>query len=74
MRACTLTRHDRVMEVLASRVLLRPTELERAQHFYRDVLGLAVYRDFGDATHRGLVLMVLAEGGFVNCLTHPVSW
>lgn len=34
------------MDVLASRVLLRPTDPERSQRFYRDDLGLAVYREF----------------------------
>lgn len=34
------------MEVLASRVLLRPTDLVRSHAFYRDTLGLAVYREF----------------------------
>jgi predicted enzyme related to lactoylglutathione lyase len=33
------------MDVLASRILLRPTDLDRAQRFYRDVLGLAAYRE-----------------------------
>jgi catechol 2,3-dioxygenase-like lactoylglutathione lyase family enzyme len=32
------------MEVLGSRILLHPTELERSHRFYRDTLGLAVYR------------------------------
>ena len=35
------------MEVLSSRILLRPADLDRARRFYRDVLGLAVYREFG---------------------------
>ncbi len=35
-----------MVEVLASRVLLHPRNLERSQAFYRDVLGLAVYREF----------------------------
>jgi predicted enzyme related to lactoylglutathione lyase len=52
------------MDVLASRVLLRPTEVERAQRFYRDVLGLAVYREFGDATHHGIVFFL--AGGFLE--------
>jgi catechol 2,3-dioxygenase-like lactoylglutathione lyase family enzyme len=52
------------MDVLASRVLLRPTELERGRRFYRDVLGLAVYREFGDATHGGVVFFL--GGGFLE--------
>jgi catechol 2,3-dioxygenase-like lactoylglutathione lyase family enzyme len=37
----------RAMDVLSSRLLLHPRELERSQRFYRDTLGLAVYREFG---------------------------
>jgi predicted enzyme related to lactoylglutathione lyase len=43
------------MEVLSSRVLLRPTDPSRSHAFYRDVLGLAVYREFGPPEHRGVV-------------------
>ena len=43
------------MEVLSSRVLLRPTDLARSHVFYGDVLGLAVYREFGPSEHRGVV-------------------
>jgi predicted enzyme related to lactoylglutathione lyase len=43
------------VEVLSSRVLLRPGDLERSQCFYRDVLGLAVYREFGPADKPGVV-------------------
>ena len=35
------------MEVLASRVLLRPSDLARSTAWYRDSLGLAVVREFG---------------------------
>jgi predicted enzyme related to lactoylglutathione lyase len=35
-----------MVEVLASRVLLRPRDPERSRAFYRDVLGLEVYREF----------------------------
>ena len=38
------------MEVLAGRILLRPTDPERSLTFYRDVLGLAIYREFPDGT------------------------
>jgi predicted enzyme related to lactoylglutathione lyase len=34
------------MDVLASRVLLHPTDWERSLRFYRGALGLAVYREF----------------------------
>ena len=43
------------MEVLSSRVLLRPTDPERSLAFYGDVLGLAVYREFGPPEHPGVV-------------------
>ncbi len=46
------------MEVLGSRILLRPTELERSHRFYRDTLGLAIYREFGDEGTRGLVFFL----------------
>jgi catechol 2,3-dioxygenase-like lactoylglutathione lyase family enzyme len=49
---------DAGMEVLSGRILLRPADLERSQAFYRDVLGLAVYREFGLPEHRGLVFFV----------------
>ena len=35
------------MEVLASRLLLRPVNFERSLAFYRDTLGLAISREFG---------------------------
>src|SRR5580693_4124813 len=31
------------MEILSSRVLLRPADLDRSRRFYRDVLGLAFF-------------------------------
>ena len=37
------------MDVLSSRILLRPSDLDRSLRFYRDVLALAVYREFGAA-------------------------
>ena len=43
------------MDVLSSRLLLRPTRPERSHAFYRDGLGLAVYREFGSPEHRGVV-------------------
>jgi catechol 2,3-dioxygenase-like lactoylglutathione lyase family enzyme len=43
------------MEVLSSRILLHPADRERSQRFYRDILGLAVYREFGPPSEPGLV-------------------
>ncbi|MQA11044.1 MAG: VOC family protein [Pseudonocardiaceae bacterium] len=38
------------MEALNSRILLRPTDPEAATAFYRDTLGLAIYREFPGGT------------------------
>jgi catechol 2,3-dioxygenase-like lactoylglutathione lyase family enzyme len=46
------------MDVLSSRVLLHPTDPERSRRFYRDVLGLAVYREFGDPADPSLVFFL----------------
>ena len=46
------------MEILSSRVLLRPRDLEASRAFYRDVLGLAVAREFGPPEHRGTVFFL----------------
>ncbi|MFL4475093.1 VOC family protein [Paeniglutamicibacter sp. MACA_103] len=46
------------MEILSSRVLLRPVDLPATQGFYRDVLGLAVAREFGTAEHLGQVFFL----------------
>jgi predicted enzyme related to lactoylglutathione lyase len=52
------------MDVLSSRTLLRPTDRRRSQQFYRDALGLAVYREFGDPTDPGIVFYL--GGGFLE--------
>ena len=46
------------MDVLSSRILVRPSDLDRSLRFYRDVLGLAVYREFGPADHPGVVFFL----------------
>jgi len=38
------------MEALAGRVLIHPPDLARSTAFYRDVLGLAVFREFPGGT------------------------
>lgn len=35
------------MEVLSSRVMVRPSQFEDGLRWYRDVLGLRVYREYG---------------------------
>ena len=46
------------MEILSSRVLLRPVDLAGTQAFYRDVLKLAVAREFGTGQHSGVVFFL----------------
>jgi len=44
------------VDVLGSRILVRPSDLERSRRFYRDVLGLAIYLEFGPPDDPGGVL------------------
>ena len=46
------------MDVLSSRILLRPTDLDRSRGFYRDILGLAVCREFGPPEDPGVVFFL----------------
>ena len=46
------------MEVLSSWILVRPSGLGRSRRFYRDVLGLAVYREFGPPDDPGMVFFL----------------
>ena len=46
------------MDVLSSRILLRPGDLDRSRRFYRDLLGLAIYREFGPPEDPGLVFFL----------------
>lgn len=46
------------MDVLSSRVLIRPTDPERSRIFYREVLGLAVQREFGAPESPGTVFFL----------------
>ena len=41
------------MEILSSRLILRPADPVRAVRFYREVLGLAIYREFPGGTVLG---------------------
>jgi hypothetical protein len=52
------------MQVLQSRVLLRPRDFERSVDFYETRLGLVRYRDCGEAPHRGVVYFL--GGGFLE--------
>jgi len=46
------------VEILSSRILLRPVDLDRSRRFYRDVLGLAIYREFGPPEHPAVVFFL----------------
>src|SRR5919112_2764061 len=52
------------MEVLSSRVLLRPSDFERSLRFYAGTLGLHVYREWGSGPTRGVVFFL--GGGFLE--------
>jgi catechol 2,3-dioxygenase-like lactoylglutathione lyase family enzyme len=52
------------MDVLGSRILLRPREPARSRRFYRETLGLAVSREFGSPDDPGLVFFL--GGGFLE--------
>jgi catechol 2,3-dioxygenase-like lactoylglutathione lyase family enzyme len=56
------------MDVLNSRILLRPTDLAKSRHFYREVLGLAVFREFGPPEHPGVVFFL--GQGFLEVSGH----
>ena len=43
------------MDVLSRRILVRPSDLGRSPRSYRDVLGLAVYRESGPPDDPGVV-------------------
>ena len=53
------------MEILSSRVLLRPRDLERSLRFYEETLGLAVFREWGRGRERGVVFF-LGGGGLLE--------
>jgi len=46
------------VDVLSSRILLRPSDRDRSRRFYRDVLGLAIYREFGPSEDPGVVFFL----------------
>ena len=52
------------MEVLSSRVLVRPTDFERSFRFYAESLGLHIYREWSSGSTRGVVFFL--GGGFLE--------
>jgi catechol 2,3-dioxygenase-like lactoylglutathione lyase family enzyme len=59
------------VDVLSSRILLRPADLGRSRRFYRDVLGLAIYREFGSPDDPGVVFFL--GPGLLEVSGHPAG-
>jgi predicted enzyme related to lactoylglutathione lyase len=53
-----------IMEVLSSRMLVRPIDFERSFRFYAESLGLHVYREWSNGSTRGVVFFL--GGGFLE--------
>ncbi|HEX4731926.1 MAG TPA: VOC family protein [Solirubrobacterales bacterium] len=53
------------METLASRILLHPADLDRSLRFYKQTIGLAIYREWGTGPSRG-VAFFLGGGGLLE--------
>jgi hypothetical protein len=53
------------MEVLASRLILHPSDIAHSRHFYEQVLGLRIFHEYGDG---GAVVGVVyfLGGGFLE--------
>jgi len=65
------------VDVLSSRILLRPSDLDRSRCFYRDVLGPAIYREFGPPDDPGVVFflgpgLLEVSGHAADPRGHPV--
>ena len=56
------------MDVLSSRILLRPADLARSREFYRDILGLGIYREFGSPADPATVFFL--GGGLLEISGH----
>jgi predicted enzyme related to lactoylglutathione lyase len=56
------------MELLSSRVLLRPSAFDEAVGWYRDVLGLRIYREYGVGGKASGVVFFLG-GGFLELVS-----
>jgi catechol 2,3-dioxygenase-like lactoylglutathione lyase family enzyme len=56
------------VEVLSSRILLRPSDLAASRRFYEEHLGLSVYREYGAAGRVTGVVLFLG-GGFLELAT-----
>ncbi|HSK89977.1 MAG TPA: VOC family protein [Euzebyales bacterium] len=57
------------MQVLAARVLLRPTDIDAAVDFYEHRVGLVRFREWGAPPHRGIVYFL--GGGYLELTETP---
>lgn len=57
------------MQVLGSRVLLRPADFDASVDFYEDRVGLVRYREWGHRPHRGIVYFL--GGGYLELTETP---
>jgi len=64
------------MEFLRSRVIVRPLDPERSLAFYRDTLGLAIYREFpgGTVFFLGNGLLEVSGRGSAGAGADTVLW
>jgi predicted enzyme related to lactoylglutathione lyase len=46
------------VEILTSRILLHPADLDRSLRFYERTIGLAIYREWGTGPSRGVVFFL----------------
>lgn len=60
------------MEVLSSRVIVRCADLDRSEAFWRDTVGLRVYREYG-AGGRRIGVVLFCGGGFLELTGHSGS-
>lgn len=59
------------MQVLSSRVLLRPSDMDAAIDFYEYRLGLVRYREWGSPPYRGIVYFL--GGGHLELTESPAD-
>jgi catechol 2,3-dioxygenase-like lactoylglutathione lyase family enzyme len=53
------------VEILSSRILVHPTDLDTSLLFYEQAIGLAIYREWGEGRSRGVVFF-LGGGGLLE--------
>jgi predicted enzyme related to lactoylglutathione lyase len=62
------------VEILSSRILVHPADLERSLTFYEHAIGLAIYREWGSGASRGVAFFL--GGGLLEvsgASPHPPS-